>query len=50
VDRGPPLDGFDFHDDSVVNQKVSPASFLEHHPFVLESNGLWSRDLKSAFV
>ena len=44
------LHGFEFDDDSVINQQVNSESFLEHHPVVFETDCPLSFDLKSAPV
>ena len=38
VNRCQSLHGFEFHDDSVLNQEIRAESVLEYHAFVLETD------------
>ena len=50
MDRGQSLHRFEFHDDSVIDQEIDAESFLEYHPFIFETDGLLSLDLKPPLV
>jgi hypothetical protein len=50
VNRSESFHGFEFHDDSGINQEINAESFLEHHPLVLETDGRLPLDLKTPLV
>jgi hypothetical protein len=47
VNRRQSLHGFEFHDDSGINEKINPESFLEDHPLIIETEDRLPLDLKS---